>query len=49
MPDNRQVLAGLADRGARVVVAARQRERLEALTAEIATEGGEAAAVRLEV
>lgn len=39
----------LADRGAKVAVAARQRDRLDALTAEIATSGGEAASVVVDL
>ncbi len=39
----------LARRGARVVVAARRRERLEALVGEIARKGGEAEALTLDV
>jgi NAD(P)-dependent dehydrogenase (short-subunit alcohol dehydrogenase family) len=39
----------LADRGARVVVAARQREQLDALAAEIATAGHEAASVVVDL
>ncbi len=39
----------LADRGARVAVAARQRERLDALAAEIATSGREAASVVVDL